>query len=141
MLPIFDILGPIVNKVLDFIPDPKQKLEAQQKLQEELMSHENEILKVMQASDTGQTAIDTEEAKSSNLFISGWRPFLGWTCGASFAWVYVVQPIVSFTLTAVGHPVPLPTLDFSAMSPILTGMLGLASLRTYEKQQGVSNTH
>lgn len=141
MLPLLDILSPVISKLIDYIPDPAKKLEAQQKIQEELLAHEDAIMKSMQASDEAQGAVNLEEAKSFNLFIAGPRPFLIWICGFSFAWVYVLQPMITFWLAVFHKSVMLPTLDFAAMSPILTGMLGLAGMRTYEKQRGVQGNH
>lgn len=141
MFPLFDILGPVINKVLDFIPDPKAKAEALAKAQEAAQEHEEKIITAFLASDQAQAAVNAEEAKSTNLFVSGWRPFLGWVFGSSFAWVFVVQPILTFVLKAFGHPVELPTLDLSQMTPMVTGMLGLAGMRTYEKIQGAQGNH
>jgi len=130
-MPILDILGPIVGKVLDFIPTPEKRAEAQLALQRELDANQQALIAAVSALNKGQTDIDVEEAKSGSLF-DKWRDFIGWVCGAAFAWQYVVEPILTFVLTAVGHPVTLPALDFSAMSPILTGMLGLAGMHLYQ---------
>lgn len=140
-MPILDILSPVIGKLLDFIPDPAKKAEAQLKIQQELDANQQAIMSALTAVDKGQTDINTEEAKSTSLFVAGWRPFLGWTCGASFAWVYVLQPVAVFTLTAFHHPVALPTLDFSQMSSVLMGILGLSGMRTYEKLQNAQNNH
>lgn len=142
MLPFLDILGPIVNKVLDFIPDPQKKLEAQLNFQKELDANSQAILASLTASDQAQAATNTEEAKSTSLFISGWRPAIGWVCGLAFAYAYVLQPLLAFGFAAAGHPIKdLPTLNLSDMMPVLLGMLGLGGMRTWEKSQGVQNNH
>ncbi|MDE2106878.1 MAG: hypothetical protein KGL39_57215 [Patescibacteria group bacterium] len=74
-------------------------------------------------------------------FISGGRPFLIWVCGASFAWVYCLQPIAEFVLAARGHPMTLPIPDMTQMMPVLLGLLGLGGMRTYEKMTGVNQKH
>jgi hypothetical protein len=141
MFPLLDIISPVIGKILDFIPDPQKKAEALAQAQLEADSHQEKIVTAFLASDQAQDAVNAEEAKNPNLFIAGWRPFLGWVCGASFAWVFVVQPIASFVLNAVGHPMTLPTLDLSQMSTVLMGMLGLSGMRTYEKVQGAQGNH
>ena len=88
--------------------------------------------------DLAQMAINREEAKSRNIFIAGWRPFIGWTCGIALAWTYVGTPILQFILAQTGHLIDLPSLDMSQMMPVLLGMLGLGGLRTFEKFKGVS---
>ena len=82
----------------------------------------------------GQLKVDENEAASSNLFVSGWRPCVGWVCALAFSWTYFLQPIVTYIIITSGHPSPqLPALDMGQMMSLLTGMLGMAGLRTYEK--------
>lgn len=141
MFPLLDILSPVISKVLDFIPDPKAKAEALAKAQEAAAEHQEKIISAFLASDQAQAAVNAEEAKNSNLFVSGWRPFLGWVFGSAFAWVFSIQPVLAFILKAIGHPVDLPTIDLSQMTPLVTGMLGLAGMRTYEKIQNAQGNH
>lgn len=141
MLPFLDILTPIINKVLDFIPDPAKKAEAQLKFQQELDSHEQAIMSALSAIDQKQADINVEEAKSTNWWIAAARPSLMWVFVASFTWQYVLLPIITFILVVVKHPVTLPTLDMSVMMPVLLGMLGLSTQRTVEKIQDVHNEH
>lgn len=141
MIPILGLLAPIIEKALSFIPDPAKKAQAQLELEREINAHSEKILASLTAIDTAQAATNTEEAKSLNVFIAGWRPFIGWVCGASFAWVFVLQPILTFILAAAGKQIALPTLDFSQMSTVLLGMLGLGGMRTFEKYQEVQDKH
>lgn len=137
MLP-FDIFSPIIQKVLDFIPDPLKKAEAQAAAIKAAQDHEEAILKLLQASDSVQAAINQEEAKSESKFKSYWRPFVGWTCGIGFAWATVVQPILVFGFAAAGHPIVPPEIQTTVLVQALFGMLGLGTLRTYEKKNGVA---
>lgn len=142
MIPILDAIMPVVGKLLDFIPDPQKKAEAKQKMLEEMNNHSEEILKALTAVDTSQNAVNAEEAKSSNFFVAGWRPCIGWVCGLAFVWGFVLRPFLEFILAATGHPVNnLPQLNMSEMMPVLLGMLGLAGMRTWEKSQEVQDKH
>ncbi len=90
----------------------------------------------------GQIDINKEEAKSPSVFVSGWRPAIGWVCGAACAWNWVGLPIVKVALDMAGKSIPLTPADISEMMPILLGMLGLGGLRTVEKINGVAaSTH
>ena len=89
----------------------------------------------------GQLAIDEQEAKSQSIFVSGWRPFVGWVCGSAFAYAFILQPFAVFTLNAFGRHIVLPTLDLSTMMPVLLGMLGLGAMRSYEKVSAVPDTN
>lgn len=90
---------------------------------------------------TKQIDTNTEEAKSSSIFVAGWRPFIGWVCGFAFAWQFVGLPIVLFIGNATGHPVTPPVFDTASMSAILMGMLGLGGMRTYEKLKGIQKNY
>ncbi len=85
----------------------------------------------------GQLDINKAEASNPSMFVAGWRPFIGWTCGAAFAYKFVIAPFIVLGLATFGHPVNLPVLDFTEMSTILLGMLGLGGMRTIEKIKGV----
>lgn len=86
----------------------------------------------------GQLGINQVEAASHSSFVAGWRPFVGWTCGAALAAEFVLRPALQFGFAAAGHPLPeLPTLD-GKLWELLFGMLGFGTLRTFEKVKGVA---
>ena len=85
-----------------------------------------------------QLDINKTEAAHRSVFVSGWRPFIGWVCGFALTWAYVITPILSFILAQTGYLVDLPKMDLGEMMPILMGLLGLGGLRTFEKFKKVS---
>lgn len=119
----------VVNKIW---PDKSQQEKDALAFQMQQMVLQSDLLK-------GQLAVDQAEATNKSLFVAGWRPGIGWACGAAFAWTYVLEPLLSFTMTALNHPVNLPQLDISGMMPVLLGMLGLAGMRSTEKIKGVNS--
>ena len=120
--------------------DPTMKAQLEQQITLANIDMEKAELAANVAQLQGQLAVDQEEAKSQSIFVAGWRPFVGWVCGTALAYAYVIQPLLSFTLSAFHHPVTLPDLNLDTMSTILLGMLGLAGARTVEKVMGVPNT-
>ena len=93
---------------------------------------------------TGQLTVDQNEANSKSTFVAGWRPFVGWACGAAFVYVYIFQPMCQFALVAfkVNFDVAkMPNLDIADMMPVLLGMLGLGAMRSYDKVNGAGNGH
>ena len=86
----------------------------------------------------GQLDINKVEAASPSVFVSGWRPFVGWVCGTACAWNWIGLSIVKTALAIWGHPVALAPADLSEMMPVLLGLLGLGTLRTVEKINGVA---
>lgn len=87
----------------------------------------------------GQLDINKAEAASSSVFTSGWRPFIGWVCGAGCAWNWIGLPVTTFACAYFGHPASVSPADLSEMLPLLLGMLGLGGLRTFEKVKGVAS--
>lgn len=86
----------------------------------------------------GQIDINRVEAASPQLFVSGWRPFIGWVCGSACAWNWIGFPIVKLALSMASINITLQQADLTEMMPILLGMLGLGGLRTIEKIRGVA---
>ena len=72
-------------------------------------------------------------AGQSNLFVSGWRPFVGWTCGVALCYHFVLQPFLMFVMISIGNPIELPVFQMETLTTVLMGLLGLGGLRTYEK--------
>ncbi len=139
MLPLLDIISPVIGKILDFIPDPAKKAEAQAAALKAAQDHETDILKLLQASDATQGQINATEASSTDRFKSYWRPAFGWVCVIGFSWSSIIQPIVVFVVTLkTGHLPVLPVLDTALLTSMATGMLGLGAFRTYEKKNGVA---
>ena len=86
----------------------------------------------------GQIEVNKEEAKSPSVFVSGWRPFIGWVCGLACAWNWIGLKIALFVAAYLGHALNIQPADINEMLPVLLGMLGLSGMRTYEKTQGVA---
>lgn len=130
---------PVLTGLIDrLLPDPKVAAEA--KL---------EMLKMAQAGDlaqldadlklaTGQIEVNKIEAASTDGFTRNWRPFIGWTCGAAFAFKFIGGPLAVIVAQWFGHTITLPVFDFTEMSTVLMGMLGLGAMRSVEKIKGAA---
>jgi hypothetical protein len=129
---IFDLISPVVNLLDKFIPDANER----QKL-----AHEIATLAQKQAHENAMAQIEVNkaEAASNSIFKGGWRPFIGWVCGIAFAYHFVLQPVLIFMMTYLGHPIPdLPEFDMASLMTVLGGLLGLGGLRTFEKYKGIT---
>ena len=126
---LLDIGGKVIDRIW---PDPAQAAAAK-----------FELFKLQQSGDlaqmAGQMQINVEEAKSSSLLVSGWRPFIGWVCGIACAWNWLGLSIAKMVAELSGHPISLSPADISEMMPVLMGMLGLGAYRTFEKVKGVAS--
>jgi hypothetical protein len=125
------IIGPAIEKLLDLIPDPNARARAEAEYRKALLN-----ATVQEATDNRE--INKAEATHSNLFVAGWRPFIGWVCGAALAFQYLIRPfwIWAAAVWWPDSPVP-PTLD-GMLWELVMGMLGIGGLRTIEKWKGVA---
>lgn len=86
----------------------------------------------------GQIDINKAEAASPSAFTSSWRPAIGWVCALALACQYIARPLLEWGGIVSGHPLPpLPGID-NNLWELLTAMLGLSGLRSYEKLKGVA---
>lgn len=86
-----------------------------------------------------QTEVNKVEAASTRLFVAGWRPFIGWCCGFSLLYVAIIEPVARFVaVTFFEYTGQFPVIDTTITMQVLTGMLGLAGMRTYEKSKGAA---
>lgn len=98
------------------------------------LKHELNLIKV-------QTDINLEESKHSSLFVSGWRPACGWIAVFGLGYVSILEPLIRLiSLVFFGYEGDFPIIDSGLTLQILLGMLGLGTMRTYEKSKGVSRS-
>lgn len=129
MIPLLGSIFDIIDKV---IPDTDAARKA--KAEVTLMSKRGELDLMLK-----QIEVNKEEAKSSSLFVAGARPAIMWICGTVFGYHYLVYPIIKTIAALYGVDVSiLPSFDLEAMWPVLGGLLGLGTMRSFEKGKGVS---
>lgn len=130
--PISAIAG-VANTVLTrILPDKPAQLAAQAELAKMQLSGE------LQAT-SDQLQVNLAEGASKSTFVAGWRPFIGWICGAGLGYEFLLRPLLTFAVSCFHGRFVAPDLDMSSLNQLLFGMLGLASMRTVEKIKGVSS--
>ena len=120
------LIGPVTGLLDKFIEDKDQKAALAHEVATMAENHALEIAK-------GQMAINQVEAASSNLMVSGWRPFIGWTCGLGMFGNFITIPFSNFVLALLELDIVIPLVPLDTMMPVLMGMLGLGAMRTFEK--------
>ncbi len=128
---IMSLIAPATKLIGKFIEDKDQKNKLAHEISTMAEKHAQKL--AMQ-----QIEVNKIEAQSKNVFIAGWRPFIGWTCGFALAWHFIFAPFIIFFVALFGLTIPaLPEFDMSSLLTILGGLLGLGSLRTFEKYKKV----
>ncbi|WP_051183260.1 3TM-type holin [Desulfocurvibacter africanus] len=98
----------------------------------------------------GQIELAKIEAAHRTLFVAGWRPAIGWVCAAALAtyylpqfltasgvWVYLCLKVIYGSTDLTGIVLPAyPIGAISGLMELVLGMLGLGTLRTFEKLGG-----
>ena len=126
------LVGPVTGLLDKFIEDKDQKAKLAHEIATMGEKHSQEAL-------LAQLEINKAEAASGSFFKGGWRPFVGWICGIAFAYHFVLQPLLIFIFAYIGLETPdLPKFDVGTLLPVLGGMLGIGSLRSYEKTKGLT---
>ena len=118
-------------KLLDkIIPDK----DAREKAQAELIkaAQDQDLQKAL-----GQLRVNEKEAEHPSIFVAGWRPFIGWTCGVALVYNFIVYPLLQWAVVVAGSDIVPPPLFSENLMELVLGMLGLGALRTYEKFKGV----
>ena len=127
------LIEPVSHLLDKFIPDADEKAR---------LAHEIATLAERQAHEIAKAQIEVNkaEAGSSSLFVSGWRPAVGWVCVSGLGFNFLIVPLGNFYLSITDQQILIPTLDLSQMMPVLLGMLGLGAYRTFEKAKGVARS-
>ena len=130
---VFDLGAKLIDRLL---PDKEKAAEAKLKLLE--MQQTGELARLTADTDLakGQLEINKIEAANDNLFVSGWRPAMGWACVAIFVANYIGVPMLAWISPYLALPPP-PRLEMGEVLPVLLGMLGLGTLRSVDKAKGV----
>lgn len=127
-----ELISPVSDLLKKVVPDTSQRAELAHEIATMAENHAQEIA-------LAQIAVNQAEASSGSIFVGGWRPFVGWTCGVALAYHFVGQPIIMFAVAMFGLDLPtLPEFDMGSLLTVLMGMLGLGGLRTFEKFNGVA---
>jgi len=124
---LFDFGKTLIDR---FLPDPEKRREAEAEFLR--LAAEGELRQVM-----AQLEINAREAAHPSVWVAGWRPFFGWVGGTAFAYVGVVKPLLTWYASVKGWPVP-PDIDTDFLWVVLSGLLGIGGLRTFEKTKGVT---
>lgn len=117
-----NMLDSVANNIDSFVETKDEKREA------------------MMALAQAQIDLNKQEAQHRKIFVSGWRPMVGWICAIALAYNFIIRDLMAWVILNTGEAITLPpALAMEHLMTILLGMLGLGGLRTYEKQKKLTN--
>jgi len=96
--------------------------------------HQRALAELQQQIQLAQSEANRQASQHASVFVAGARPFILWVCGFAIAYKFVVRPIIALWVDA-------PDVDAAALWPLLTGVLGLGGMRSWEKSKGVNDRH
>lgn len=125
-------------------PDPMRQAEELRKLEELKQKGDLAALNAHVQLMLGQLEVNKAEAQHKSIFVAGWRPFIGWVGGFALAWQFVIYPMLMWlwnVAAAMGKipdgVEPPPILETGALFAMITGMLGIGTMRSFDKRNGV----
>ena len=125
--PVLEIGRTLIDR---FFPNKEEARKAEAEFL--TMAAEGELKQVI-----AQLEINAREAVHPSIWVAGWRPFFGWAGGAGFVYATILQPLLAWWAAIKGYPVP-PALNLDLLWVVVTGMLGIGGLRTFEKTKNVA---
>lgn len=125
-----ELVGPVTGLLSEFIEDKDQKARLAHEIATMAERHANENAKA-------QLEVNKVEAASKSVFVAGWRPFIGWTCGLGMFGNFITIPFANFVLALLSYEIVIPLVPLETMMPVLMGMLGLGAMRSFEKTRKI----
>jgi hypothetical protein len=126
------LIGPVTGLLDKFVEDKDAK---------NAMAHEIATMaeKAAHEAAMAQVEVNKAEAQHKSIFVAGWRPFIGWTCGVALAYHFIFAPFIVFGVAWSGAEIPeIPAFDMDSLMTVLLGMLGLGGMRSFEKAKGLT---
>ncbi len=131
MLGIVESVVGVAGKVLDkFVEDKDLKTKLNAELKSQIISL-----------DLAQAQTNLEQAKHSSIFIAGARPAIMWICAFGLGWQFVFQPVAAWILAVSGSELMLPLFETEGLMPLTLSLLGLGSMRSFEKFKGIQRNN
>ena len=121
------LIAPVTSLLDKVIEDKDQRNALAHEISTMADRHAQELAK-------GQLEVNKVEAAHKSLFVSGWRPAIGWICGLALLYSTILAPILGIWFIV-------PPVDSSLLTSVLMGMLGLGAMRSYEKKNNVARNN
>ena len=121
--PISDLIGKA-------IPDKNKRMELEASIKSQMIDLQK-----------AQADINLEQAKHPSLFVSGSRPAILWICALSLFYQSFLAPVLNWIVVISGTSIQPPVLNTEGLMTLTLSLLGLGSMRSFEKFKGVARSN
>lgn len=131
---VFELGKSVIERIW---PDANKRAEEMRKLEELRQGGDLKKLELHVELLLAQIKTNQIEAQSKSVFVAGWRPFIGWAGGFSMVWAGIIHPLLTWVwaFAEMTGDAP-PLVEGGALGAIVTGMLGIGSMRSFDKMKG-----
>ena len=126
------VISPITNLVSEMVTDKDEAARLKHAIEtmDQVHQHQNNL---------AQLEVNKAEAQNKSIWVSGWRPGVGWVCCFALAYMTILRDWIVLTMVAFGvEHETIPEIEMVLLGQVLLGMLGLAGARSWEKFKGVA---
>ena len=123
-------LSPISEIVDKLVPDKTKKMELEHAIKTQMFEPSKQ-----------QNQINLEQAKHSSIFVAGARPALLWIAALGLFWSFLLAPLLNWFVVVFGAEITPPEISTEGLMTLTLSLLGLGSMRTYEKVKGVARNN
>jgi len=133
-----DVVKSIGDTLDNLFTSDEERMEAEREITKAKRSFDYKENKLITEQNIAQMEVNKADANSGRFFQSGWRPAIGWVGAIALGYQFIFHPLLLWVLTLTSpETVPPPLIDANALYPIITGMLGIAGMRSFDKLKGV----
>lgn len=143
---IDDVIGEAIKIVNKFVPDKTERERIQAEIAKAQQAGEFAYMQAMFASDSNQVEVNKIEAANPSLFVSGWRPAVGWVCVIALACYYIPRFTIGMLFWSKlawiqmqsGILPPMPEMGIGDILGLVGTLLGSSAIRAFEKYNNVA---
>ena len=136
LLGVGDAVKAVGDTIDNIFTSDEERLEKQMEIMKAQREYDYLESKLVSEQNIAQADINKVEAANSSLFIAGWRPAIGWIGAFALLYQFILYPLLLW-LPVKEPPKPM---DYTMLFTLITGMLGIAGLRSFDKLKGTNTT-
>ena len=126
-----DVIKSVGDTLDNLVTSDEERLEKQLELTKAERQFDYLQAQLVAQQNIAQTEINKEEARSSSVFVAGWRPAIGWIGAIALFYQFIVYPLLLW-LPLQNPPAQM---ESDMLYTIITGMLGIAGMRSFDKMK------